>query len=858
MKKILLAFALVLIPGFASAQCSGVFPANTVCGATTSAPPKPIASTSLPAKITVNSTTISGGTSLRVLYDNAGTVGEYTNAQVTALINLATTSLSGALPAWPNTTTTFFRGDGTYATLNCAALTNGSPSCSTDTTNATNITSGTLAAARMAAFGSGDVSFAIAGGAGTIAANAVTNAKAAQAALNTMKGNWTAGTANVADNTIPSCVDSGGNHLNYVNGTGITCGITSSGSATTAAITSDTTLITAGNNSAGGILQNQGGVLHDTGANQPSARTANINMTHVSTAQPLLPFIGSGTAAGLNTSYDGLGTSIIQAVGPTDSTAIFPQMNLVSFAYGTDLTAPGALLSSNAFGGVVGWGYDSASFKRGSSITLNATENWSVGSNGSGVSIYGTPNGSTLSGIMLGLTPALASIVPPVLMTGSAAPFSPAGFGNGYINFDTLNGGLNFQASTIIHPSATSFYNYFQWNPAELQWSTNCLSCQSGASQQVVARIPNNLLNFEIGNERFIRQTSATSITDGSQLVLSDAFTDGVITGLGSITGGSGYTNGTYTNVLLTTGGRGHQAQGTVVVSGGAVTSVNITCGPPTVAASCYAGFNYNVGDTLSASTGLPAGGIGPAGSGFSVPVTSISSPTVTGPSVLFIANSNQYGNFWGFGQNSAANGDNTLRLGVSANTSFPWQFSQVNEVNFALSGAVKFQTDNGATTTAVCGTQLQYLSSNGKLNLTICQPVATLTIAAAGSGGTPGTYSNVAAVSNYGHSLTVNVTVNGSGVVSAATVGNNAGTGYNVGELITFASGIGGTTGVTLSVATLATTYAPLQTGAMTATGYTAGASAGLSTTKTVRAAGGGSDCTMIFTGGLLTGGSC
>jgi Pectate lyase superfamily protein len=45
------------------------------------------------------------------------------STQVTAMINAATASLSGALPAWPNNTTTFFRGDGTYATIPSATAT---------------------------------------------------------------------------------------------------------------------------------------------------------------------------------------------------------------------------------------------------------------------------------------------------------------------------------------------------------------------------------------------------------------------------------------------------------------------------------------------------------------------------------------------------------------------------------------------------------------------------------------------------------------------------------------------------------------------------------------------------------------
>jgi hypothetical protein len=55
----------------------------------------------------------------------------------------------------------------------------------------------------------------------------------AQIAANTMLGNWTASTANVAAQVMPSCSDTTGNHLNYVSGTGITCGTSLSSSAVT-------------------------------------------------------------------------------------------------------------------------------------------------------------------------------------------------------------------------------------------------------------------------------------------------------------------------------------------------------------------------------------------------------------------------------------------------------------------------------------------------------------------------------------------------------------------------------------------------------------------------------------------------
>jgi len=82
---------------------------------------------------------------------------------------------------------------------------------------------------------------------------------------------------------------------------------------------------------------------------------------------------------------------------------------------------------------------------------------------------------------------------------------------------------------------------------------------------------------------------------DGGQLL---KFFGGVyipatgIATLGAITGGSGYTDGTYSNVPLT-GGTGTGATATIVVVGGIVTSVTIIDG----------GLGYTASDSLSAST---------------------------------------------------------------------------------------------------------------------------------------------------------------------------------------------------------------------------------------------------------------
>ena len=104
----------------------------------------------------------------------------------------------------------------------------------------------------------------------------------------------------------------------------------------------------------------------------------------------------------------------------------------------------------------------------------------------------------------------------------------------------------------------------------------------------------------------FIRQklleTSGTSApthesgeaSDGSMVwVYVRKRTDGNLYqgGWGSITGGTNYLDGTYSGVPLTTNGSGKGGKATIVVSGGAVTTITITS----------AGTAYAVGDTISA-----------------------------------------------------------------------------------------------------------------------------------------------------------------------------------------------------------------------------------------------------------------
>ena len=114
--------------------------------------------------------------------------------------------------------------------------------------------------------------------------------------------------------------------------------------------------------------------------------------------------------------------------------------------------------------------------------------------------------------------------------------------------------------------------------------------------------------------------TAVTMTTRGVGYTVADSmsaapaslggFTNGVDT-LGAVTGGSNYTNGTFTNVPLT-GGTGTGARATIVVASNAVTTVTITT----------KGNGYTVADSLSCSafaigSGIQTRGTITAGAGY-------------------------------------------------------------------------------------------------------------------------------------------------------------------------------------------------------------------------------------------------
>jgi len=150
-----------------------------------------------------------------------------------------------------------------------------------------------------------------------------------------------------------------------------------------------------------------------------------------------------------------------------------------------------------------------------------------------------------------------------------------------------LNKDVNFIRAAYPNPSTTGIPKYYA-----LFGPTVVSSVVSDELSFILGPTPDILYNVELHYYYY-----------------PESIIQSPITTLGAISsGGSGYANGTYYDVLLTNG-TGTGATANVVVAGGLVTSVTLTSG----------GSLYTVGDTLSVGFS--------AGSGFAVPVTEVGNP---------------------------------------------------------------------------------------------------------------------------------------------------------------------------------------------------------------------------------------
>ena len=185
---------------------------------------------------------------------------------------------------------------------------------------------------------------------------------------------------------------------------------------------------------------------------------------------------------------------------------------------------------------------------------------------------------------------------------------------------------------TIVFPSAATYL------VSSLDPASPVKLPQQQSSGSIVNQPYQTQLNFQNGTNvvfDFQGSTLRTNLTGGGNFIVLDGCSNIRLLGpriigaqvmstgvaaTGTLNGGSGYAGGTYRNVPLM-GGSGGGAVADIVVSRGQVTSVTIV----------YPGGSYAVGNILTCRNAA----IGGSGSGFSVPITSISG---VGPRVAVAA----------------------------------------------------------------------------------------------------------------------------------------------------------------------------------------------------------------------------
>lgn len=363
--------------------------------------------------------------------------------------------------------------------------------------------------------------------------------------------------------------------------------------------------------------------------------------------------------------------------------------------------------------------------------------------------------------------------------------------------------------------------------------------------------------NTSMGTNSLLNNTTATGITALGSGALRQNTT--AVAALGTITGGSGYTNGTYNGVQLSyVSGPTAAAYPTanITVAGGVVTAVTIV--------GRGRGFTAT-GTVLTAS----AASIGGTGSGFSVPVSTIQtavnnsavganslgantigqSNTAVGVASLQLnteGSSNSafglgalYGNL--IGSNNTAIGTSALYSNTASNNTavgavalygnttgtynnafgyYALSAVTTGNNNVAMGGEAMVRNVSGSSNVGI-GTGAVFKNTTGGQNIgigrnalyTVSTGVATLGTIVPGSGYTNGTYNNVQMSLVSGSTMstypTANVTVAG-GVVTTVTLVTQGNEAKDTTTVLTVAAALIGGTGSGFSVPVASLTTAP------------------------------------------------
>lgn len=190
---------------------------------------------------------------------------------------------------------------------------------------------------------------------------------------NTVAGNFTVSSAAPAANAIPSCVDSGGNHLNYTLGTGLSCGTSDlhAGTVTSITFTGDGVVLSSTPSSAVTTSGTVAAVLASAAADTILGNATSGSAAPTYTTAPIVS--GASTAASFNATTPATGYQMNGQNGVTYASTD-------STTYGSVAIGSGALrqepsLTSAAFHNTA-VGYQALSSV---SLTTAATNNTAVG-----------------------------------------------------------------------------------------------------------------------------------------------------------------------------------------------------------------------------------------------------------------------------------------------------------------------------------------------------------------------------------------------------------------------------------------------------------------------------------------------